>query len=180
MNVANSNALKTHLSRSDDTATNRPGTQTMNGDGYCLNRQITPSAPQNSFLSPVSELADQICSTGPNALKTHLSRSDGTFTNHASPARLHPQSAPRNPATFSYPKTSRIPPNSPLQTHVQTNASLTPKSTATATCSRIQSRHCNRTISAAAVFDSVSCRVLLSCRWPPHLSHCVVSEANNQ
>lgn len=34
--------------------------------------------------------------------------------------------------------------------------------------------------SVALLFDSVSCRVLLSCRWPPHLSHCVVSEANNQ
>ena len=123
--MAGPNALKTHLSRSDGTATNRPGTQIINGDACNLNRQNTSSVPQNSFLSPVSELANQICSAGLNVLKTHLSRSDGTFTNHASPTRLHPQPAPRNPAKFSHPKISRIPQNSHLQTHAQTNAPLT-------------------------------------------------------
>lgn len=80
-------------------------------------------------------------------------------------------------AILKHPESSQ---NSHPQTHAQTNAPLTPKSTTTATCSRIQSRRCNRTISAAAVFDSVSSRVLLSCRWPPHPSRCIVSVANNQ
>lgn len=34
--------------------------------------------------------------------------------------------------------------------------------------------------SVALLFDSVSCRALLSCRWPPHPSRCIVSVANNQ
>lgn len=189
MNVANSSALKTHLSHSDGTATNQPGTQVISRDACNQNRQNMASVSQNSFLSPATFLIDQICSANSNALKTHFSTLYSTAApRHPQPplerqaqhpfmcrqtaliprvficpARYHP--SPKPASAFVQPLNL---PNSLKSAH----SPGSPRNFAKLRSPHLQTHGLLKldlviSYSVALLFDSVSCRVLLSCRCPP-------------
>lgn len=154
------------------------------------NAQIRSSVPQNSFLSPANIFNGQMNTIDLNVLTAHFLALYGTaaprhpqpplerqaqhpFTRHQTaliprfficPARYHP--SPKPASAFVQPPLIR-------QTHAQTHASASsPRNSAKLRSPHLQTHGLLKldlviSYSVALLFDLVSCRVLLSCRWPP-------------